>query len=279
MNEIAPNKINEIKYEKTVSIGDIIIDGEFLKYFPLIKEKIPNEFKFKIIPQLEKNVNFSLKNSDSSVASIKNNLMFLFGTTRTTREDMKMLNQIHPFNCGKIISFEDLLRISYNMLISTITSAQDNFLLNINGESLSENLLSNAKPLIKDINLIVETALRKKMILIDDPLIIQTFQSEEKSKVKVKNLKVRIPLENTNSTSCICVICGKKLSSFCGLGGHMSRAHPRKSKTYKEKSKIREKRFEFREAIRDAQKVIAAKHGLHFVSEKPNKEEKLLPIL
>ena len=79
-----------------------------------------------------------------------------------------------------------------------------------------------------------------------------TCKNKRKAKQHKKQAKIAVPTPVVNQ----CKICGHQFDKPQQLGGHMSKAHPDKSSTYKNKILIRERREVERELLEKAKEVF-----------------------
>ncbi len=61
-----------------------------------------------------------------------------------------------------------------------------------------------------------------------------------------------------------CEVCGQKFNSGQGLGGHMSRKHPKKSEKFQKKKEIRNKREVHRNTLYEAKKKLLTEFNLNY---------------
>ncbi|MCQ2820302.1 MAG: C2H2-type zinc finger protein, partial [archaeon] len=264
---------SEMRVIIPVSLGQISILKSRIKYFPLIKESVEGEFSIGLMTNLEFNENFYVIEPQLPFYDGGYKPTYLDQILMTSRKDINILKDLCDFEeLGKnsrdvknISSFEDLLRLLYKMMMEKIIFLQNSFFLD---KQNSENLLKKCKSLIDSINSVIETAIKRKIILVDEVSI-----SNEEPYVFKGNV-TEFVLDEKEDKSVVCDICGKTFKNPNGLGGHMSRVHPNKSQSYKIKRKIREKRCEFREAVIDAKLILAKNHGLDYDKEEMTKEVK-----
>jgi hypothetical protein len=71
-----------------------------------------------------------------------------------------------------------------------------------------------------------------------------------------------------------CEVCGQKFNSGQGLGGHMSRKHPKTSEKFKKKKEIRKKREEHRNILYEAKKKLLSEFNFNYEELRKTSEGK-----
>lgn len=71
-----------------------------------------------------------------------------------------------------------------------------------------------------------------------------------------------------------CEVCKQKFNSGQGLGGHMSRKHPRASEKFNKKKEIRKKREEHRNVLHEAKKKLLANFNFDYQELRKTSEGK-----
>ena len=124
-----------------------------------------------------------------------------------------------------------LLKNFYSKIQQTVLQIQKNF-IGKKKSSLNKELCIILHKLIQSCNVIID--------------IIIGYKPVGFKKIKIVKNKIIYPLLNVSKLKKLsnyqCPFCHKIFEKGQGLGGHMSRHHPKQSEKYKEKMEIREKR-------------------------------------
>ena len=124
-----------------------------------------------------------------------------------------------------------LLKNYYEKIQRTVLQIQKNFIGKKKG-SLNKELCLVLYKLIQSCNVIIDTIIGYKPVGIKKIKVIQN--NEEYPMLNLSKFK--------KTSTYQCPFCLKCFEKGQGLGGHMSRHHPKQSEKYKEKMQIREKR-------------------------------------
>lgn len=251
---------------KIISINQLIIMGSRLLYFPIIHDFTERDLNVNIIKPLQDNihitileqeeVNFDFYIKDNSLSSV------------TQEKFVYIKNECEIDNEITIENIKELIKYLFEKLRYTIHSIQLNFILQ-KKKYINENLLLACQTLIDKINRVVEN-----ILTINTKEIMKSKQTLKKPKsFSIQKRKILAFHHKEVSEDFTCNYCNKKFSNGCALGGHMSRVHPHKSEQYKQKQKIRERRNEYREAIKEAKEKIWKKH-YHIYSNNKNQTKK-----
>lgn len=250
-----------------ISINQLIIMGSRLLYFPIIHDFTEKDLNVNIIKPLQDNihitilkqeeVNFDFYIKDNSLLSVTEERFFF------------IKNECEIDNETTIENIKDLIKYLFEKLRYTIHSIQLNFILQ-KKKYINENLLLACQNLIDKINRVVEN-----ILTINTKEVMKAKQTLKKSKsFSIQKRKILSFHHKECNEDFTCNYCNKKFSNGCALGGHMSRVHPHKSEQYKQKQKIRERRNEYREAIKEAKEKIWKKHYYAYNNKNQSKKEK-----
>lgn len=230
------------KLDKTlikIYLNQIIIKGISLQIFPLIK--IPNEEEFiEILQRLVTQGHFfeldetSIMKKYPISQETMNKEKFKTYFHKATNEKKQILYLIES-NQNEEDPYLILMNY-YNEIKNTIIQIQKNFVGKKKG-ILNKEKCDILYKLVFSTNVITD--------------IIIKYKPEEIKQMKVIKKKTIITNKKETFGHFECPFCNKQFNKGQGLGGHMSRHHPKQSEKYKEKMAIRNKREGRRKLLLD----------------------------
>ena len=164
--------------------------------------------------------------------------------------------------CSQLLPIEEnkdvkdpylLLKNYYEKIQRTVLQIQKNFIGKKKG-SLNKELCLVLYKLIQSCNVIIDTIIGYKPVGIKKIKVIQN--NEEYPMLNLSKFK--------KSSTYQCPFCLKCFEKGQGLGGHMSRHHPKQSEKYKEKMQIREKRTHKRYLLMEIKTKFFALHKKNY---------------
>lgn len=95
------------------------------------------------------------------------------------------------------------------------------------------------------------------------PIFMLPPLNRPKAHHKLNPYKKKKKFDDNGPVFC-CEVCGQKFNSGQGLGGHMSRKHPKKSEKFLKKKEIRKKRESIRNTLYEAKKKLLSEFNLNY---------------
>jgi hypothetical protein len=105
------------------------------------------------------------------------------------------------------------------------------------------------------------------------PIFMYPATNKPKIGNKIKKDKKRKRFEESGPVY-TCEVCNQKFNSGQGLGGHMSRKHPKASDKYNKKKEIRKKREEHRNVLYEAKKKLLGNFNFDYEELRKTSEGK-----
>ena len=282
------------KKEIKIFLGNIIVENDFLKYFPLINLK--NEDKYYI------NVPENILNKGEFFTAIKDE--------KEEEEKEKEMNEIEMTNeeKDKILvpdNYEiDLDEFLKNKITQFMNKNEIKLCTNNNNRLLLKNIIEilydkclnciseikrNVKNRVKKIKIInISNELRNLIKFINELLELFILLENKINNIDVNSISID-KKEKDNSTFITyaqsylqncgktfkCEICGKLFVNFQTLGGHMSKIHPNCSEKYKKQNTIRKQREGQRKLLDYVREKLFMKYNLNYrqLKKKDEKEK------
>ena len=282
------------KKEIKIFLGNIIVENDFLKYFPLINLK--NEDKYYI------NVPENILNKGEFFTAIKDE--------KEEEEKEKEMNEIEMTNEEKDIilvpdNYEiDLDEFLKNKITQFMNKNEIKLCTNNNNRLLLKNIIEilydkclnciseikrNVKNRVKKIKIInISNELRNLIKFINELLELFILLENKINNIDVNSISID-KKEKDNSTFITyaqsylqncgktfkCEICGKLFVNFQTLGGHMSKIHPNCSEKYKKQNTIRKQREGQRKLLDYVREKLFMKYNLNYrqLKKKDEKEK------
>ena len=219
------------KLDKTLVnlyLNQIIIKGISLQKFPLIQ--LPNEIQCpEILQRLITQGNYFEIDEESTIQEYSYTREHMNKTAFKTyfhKERIRNKPYLYLIESNK---FQDdpyyILFNYYEEIKNTIIQIQKNYVGKKKG-ILNKEQCDILYKLIFSTNVLTDIILKYK------PTPVK----------RIKVIKTLIPEQRNESSQYECPICHRQFEKGQGLGGHMSRHHPKQSEKYKEKMEIRQKR-------------------------------------
>ena len=282
------------KKEIKIFLGNIIVENDFLKYFPLINLK--NEDKYYI------NVPENILNKGEFFTAIKDE--------KEEEEKEKEMNEIEMTNeeKDKILvpdNYEiDLDEFLKNKITQFMNKNEIKLCTNNNNRLLLKNIIEilydkclnciseikrNVKNRVKKIKIInISNELRNLIKFINELLELFILLENKINNIDANSISID-KKEKDNSTFITyaqsylqncgktfkCEICGKLFVNFQTLGGHMSKIHPNCSEKYKKQNTIRKQREGQRKLLDYVREKLFMKYNLNYrqLKKKDEKEK------